>query len=293
MGKPFKANTIYKILRLEKYIGIYRHGEEMFTNIYPQIVPTELFNRVQTMLAKNKLGSSSREVAFLLKKKVICGICGRPINGESGTSQNGTTMYYYKCSGRKKHHSCPKSCVKKADLEEMVLNTTLLLLNKPENRSVIADEVIAIHQKRAREQAVLTLLRDERSKAQKALDNLMKALEAGIFTATTKDRITELELQIDELNGRILTEECKEANLLTKEDVETFLMDALKEEPQMLIDTLVDKIILFDDKIVIYYKYTQNNNPDDSHTENRRDFCLPFGKRVAVTDRHIIYAANL
>ena len=31
----------------------------------------------------------------------------------------------------------------------------------------------------------------------------------GIFTATTKDRITELELQIDELNGRILTEESR------------------------------------------------------------------------------------
>ena len=168
-----------------------------------------------------------------------------------------------------------------------------MLLNKPENRAVIAEEVIAVHQKRAREQAVLTLLRDERSKAQKALDNLMKALEAGIFTATTRDRITELELQIDELNGRILTEECKEANLLTKEDVETFLMDALKAEPQLLIDTLIDKIILFDDKIEIYYKYTQNNNPDDSHTEDRRDFCLPLGKRIAATDRHIIYAADL
>ena len=293
LGKPFKANTIYKILRLEKYIGIYRHGEEVFTNIYPQIVPTELFNRVQTMLAKNKIGSSSREVVFLLKKKVICGICGRPINGESGTARDGTTKYYYKCSSRKKHHSCPKACIKKADLEEMVLNTTLLLLNKPENLSVIADEVIAVHQKRAREQAVLTLLRDQRSKAQKALDNLMKALEAGIFTATTKDRITELESEIDELNGRILSEECKEANLLTKEDVETFLLDALKAEPQLLIDTLIDKIILFDDKIEIFYKYSKNNNPDDLTKEIRRDFCLPFGKRVAVTDRHIIYATDL
>ena len=77
------------------------------------------------------------------------------------------------------------------------------------------------------------------------------------------------------------------------EDVETFLMDALKAEPQMLIDTLVDKIILFDDKIEIYYKYTQNNNPDDSHTEDRRDFYLPSKRRVAVTDRHIIYAADI
>ena len=306
MGKPFKLNTVYKILRLEKYIGIYRHGDEVFTNIYPQIVPTDLFDRVQTLLAKNKLGSSSREVVFMLKKKVVCGICGRPINGESGTSQNGTTMYYYKCSNRKKHRSCSKKSVKKADLEEVVLNTTLLLLNKPENLSVIADEIIAIHQKRAREQAVLTLLRDERSKAQKALDNLMKALEAGIFTATTKDRITELESEIDELNGRILTEECKEANLLTKKDIETFLLDALKSEPQLLIDTLVDKIILHDDKIEIYYKYTQNNNPDDTNSpelsaadnsglfnKDRRDFCLPSKRRVSVTHRHIIYTADI
>ena len=84
----------------------------------------------------------------------------------------------------------------------------------------------------------------------------MKALEAGIFTAITKERITELELQIDELNGRILTEEGKEANLLTKENVETFLMDALKAEPQLLIDTLIDKIILFGDKIEIFYNYS-------------------------------------
>ena len=124
------------------------------------------------------------------------------------------------------------------------------------------------------------------------MNNLMKALEAGIFTATTKDRITELELQIDELNGRILSEECKEANLLTREDVETFLMDALKSEPQLLIDTLIDKIILFDDKIEIFYKYSQNNNPDEISQEIRRDFCLPAGKVLSATYRHLIYAAD-
>jgi hypothetical protein len=121
----------------------------------------------------------------------------------------------------------------------------------------------------------------------------MKALEAGIFTATTKDRITELELQIDELNGRILTEECKEANLITKEDVETFLMDALKAEPQLLIDTLIDKSILFGDKIEIFYRYSQNNNPDDLTKEIRRDFCLPTNQRVAVTYRYIIFTQDM
>ena len=124
------------------------------------------------------------------------------------------------------------------------------------------------------------------------MNNLMKALKAGIFTATTRDRITELELQIDELNGRILSEECKEANLLTREDVETFLLDARKAEPQLLIDTLIDKIILFDDKIEIFYKYSHSNNPDEISQEIRWDFCLPTGKVLSATCRHIIYSAD-
>ncbi|MBO5510481.1 MAG: hypothetical protein J6B24_01985, partial [Clostridia bacterium] len=70
------------------------------------------------------------------------------------------------------------------------------------------------------------------------------------------------------------------------------LLDALKAEPQMLIDTLIDKIILFDDKIEIYYKYTQNNNPDEILQEIRRDFCLPSGKVLSATYWHLIYAAD-
>ena len=39
-GKKFARNTVYNILKNEKYSGIYRLGNEIFTNIYPQIVPT-------------------------------------------------------------------------------------------------------------------------------------------------------------------------------------------------------------------------------------------------------------
>lgn len=38
-GKPFARNTVYNILKNEKYSGIYRHGDEVFENMYPQIVP--------------------------------------------------------------------------------------------------------------------------------------------------------------------------------------------------------------------------------------------------------------
>ena len=50
---------------------------------------------------------------------------------------------------------------------------------------------------------------------------------------------------------------------------------------------------LLDQKSVLGYKYTQNNNPDDLTKEIRRDFCLYSGRRVAVTYRYIIYTTDL
>ena len=46
-GKKFARNTVYNILKNEKYSGIYRHGNEVFTNMYPQIVPTEIYENVR------------------------------------------------------------------------------------------------------------------------------------------------------------------------------------------------------------------------------------------------------
>lgn len=38
-GQPFARNTVYFLLKNEKYAGIFRHGDEVFTNIYPPISP--------------------------------------------------------------------------------------------------------------------------------------------------------------------------------------------------------------------------------------------------------------
>ena len=61
-GKPFAMNTVYGILANEKYSGIYRHGEEIFTNMYPQIVPTEIYQKVRAIVEKNKSGKRSVKV---------------------------------------------------------------------------------------------------------------------------------------------------------------------------------------------------------------------------------------
>ena len=281
-GKPMYQSTLFKILKLEKYTGVYRYDGEVYLNMYPKIVEPVIFNQVQRMMAKNKLGSNSRNTEFLLKGKLYCGRCGMKINGDSGTAKNGEMKFYYTCSNKKRFRGCRKNSVRKERLEKLVIDTTLRLLNTPQNISLLSDEIVKLNEQITKEQSILNLLTAERSKLQKSLDNIMKAIEEGIITSTTKARMNELEEKLAEINMKIAAEECKLERKITKEDVEAHIMDALASEPRLLIEILIDKIILYEDKIEIFYKYTNNNNPDEPITEVHRDFFL-CGQEIKIT----------
>ena len=88
-GKPFCRTTVYKILGNERYSGIYRHGEQVFENTFPRIVPQEIFDKVKGKIDMNKYGKTSIKIEYLLKGKLKCGYCGLSMNAENGTSRNG------------------------------------------------------------------------------------------------------------------------------------------------------------------------------------------------------------
>lgn len=230
------------------------------------------------MLAKNELGSHSRDTQFLLKGKLYCVICGKKMNGESGTSFTGKANYYYKCATKKKKNSaCSKETARKEEIENLVVLTTIDSLRSPVTVEKIAEAVVSIHQRRWQDKSILHLLKEDRDKKQKTLKNLLLAVEEGLLTSTTKNRMTELEEEIDILNGKILAKESKKANLLTKEQVIAFLTDHPGREPQIIIDTLIRKVVLFDDRIEIHYNFIEKSEPDKpdgTSPEDRR--VIPF-----------------
>ena len=96
----------------------------------------------------------------------------------------------------------------------------------------------------------------------------MKAIEAGIINQTTKTRMDELETQIHNLQTKIKLEEYNEKNKLTKDDILKYLKEAIRQEPRIIIQTLIQKIVLFDDKVIIYYNYCdKSKNPNDDHSD--------------------------
>ncbi len=288
-GKKFLPNAIYGMLHNEKYIGKCTFNNTTYTNIYPAIVSLDLFDVVQRKLDHNKKGQKSKETDFLLKGKLYCGYCGKRMNGESGTSHTGKVMYYYKCATRKKKKgNCQKKTVNKDFIENVVLDMAMDLFTNKVNLNIIADEIMRTVNKSQQEQSVLKLLQAQKQEAEKSLKNVMKAIEQGVITATTKNRVTELENEIDDLQAKILTEECNLQNQVNREDIMDYLTYGVRQSsPQVLIDILVNKIELFDDEIVVYFNYTDKVNPENPDTD-ARDFLLPCGYNAIATTRYLV-----
>lgn len=278
--KPFALNTVYKILKNERYVGIYRIGDEVYDNIYPQIVSTETFVKVRAIADRNKCGKRSVQAVYLLRHKLKCGYCGRTISAETGTSSKGAVVRYYKCLGRKHRNGCKKTAVRKEFLEDFIVDSILSVMQRPQIMDSIVKGLLAEQERQAQSSTELNLLLREKRKVETALNNLVNAIENGITSHTTNKRLHDLESRQEELDRKILIEKSKTKVKLSETEIRTYYGTALKNESQMLINLLVKEIVLYDDKVEIYFNSPIQESPDES-----RGFSFYTGNGVLLYKR--------
>ncbi len=266
-GRPFQKSTVHNILKNEKYTGIYKHGEEIIDNMYPQIISNDLMAKALAIASKNKHGKRSVQTVYLLRHKMKCGYCGSSISAETGTSRNGKVKRYYKCLGRKRQSGCKKSVVRKDELENVIIEATVKELSKPQIINGIVKYLLEYQENQLQLNSVLTTLIKEQRQTEKAIQNVMTAIENGVLTPTTTKRLKELESRQEELEKQILIERSKSAVKLNERDFKEYYEQALKLEPQMLINYLIKEVILFDDKIQIHYNCPIRISPDDENQD--------------------------
>ena len=263
-GKPFARNTIYNILKNEKYAGIYRHGDEVFENIYPKIVPQDIYEIVRKKINTNKYGKRSTEVVYLLRNKMKCGYCGSPISAECGTAKNGDVKRYYKCLGRKLQIGCVKTLMRKEVLEKYVLDNIIEKLSNKEIKEQLVTKLLELQDSYVKANSALNKLVKEQRQTENSIKNIMTAIENGGTSNTAMKRLRELETLSEELERNIRIEKAKSAFKLSKHEITEYYKIALEQEPQMLINYLVKEIILFDDKMTIIYNTPKTMNLDAS-----------------------------
>ena len=258
-GGKMTHSSVNTMLKNRRYIGELSFRDIVVPDAIPAIVPKDLFDRVQKRMDKNKrapaCGKADEE--YLLTTKLFCGKCGALMFGESGTSATGRTYYYYKCANVKRRKGCNKKTVQKDWLEELVVRETMKLI---QDDAVIDKIVQLVMDLQNQENTTIPLLEKQLREVDKKLDNLMKAIEEGLFTRTTKEHLETLEIQKDELTAKIADEKLKKPSF-NEDFIRFWLMKfrkfdiSQKKQRKALIEIFVNAIFLYDDRMLITFNY--------------------------------------
>lgn len=289
--KPFCKSTIKRILTNEKYAGInarlkYDTGKVFNKYSYPQVKPKdqwiiqesdkipsiiskELFYSVQTMLQskvnhKNQVGiyKGITDYAGI----ILCGKCGNPYISNMDRGRR-----FYNCKTKKLKGT--GACNNK-NISENKLNTYITSENyrralykyKVMYKSVLEDMVLQLQQRintdsNLQAQQLGQELNKYKAQQSKLLNSYLESIiDESIFkqaAAELKDKITETEYKIKELtkpNNEIMNDIAYIQNTIND-------IDSLEIKEQYTRDEIIagiEKIIINDDKVKVYYKVAAN-----------------------------------
>lgn len=286
-GNAWQRTTFDKMLRCEQYIGVYKFSGVRIEGGIPAILDKQTFDEVQEILANKKHPRGRRRNVedYMLTGKLFCGHCGSPMVGICGTSKNGERHYYYLCQGKHNKNGCEKKNERKEQIEQAVIESLKkLILN-----DATIDWILEGYQQFVedlRKQSTITILEKSLAETNTAIGNLMKAIEMGIITDTTKGRMMELEENKKDLEQKIRIEK----NLLQEVSptqmrfaIERFRDKNIDERKfqKDLLNTFVKAIYVYDDRLKIVF----TRGPDDGVT-------VPFEDVNAIDDSDLCVRTN-
>lgn len=265
---PLTVNSIHTLLKNKKYIGIYHYDGKEYPDAYiPALIDPDTFAKVQTMLAQNRKAPARKWIKadYLLTGKLFCGLCGATMVGESGTSKSGAKYLYYNCLEKKKRHGCRKKAVRKQWIEDVVMKKAVSIVMSDEMINFITERVYDAYVQQDTNSAYKDALHKELEQVTAAQNNLLRALEAGIFNEATKQRMDALDEQKKELEAALADAELASGLRLTKKQIRDFLVqfrDMDINEPECrrrIIDIFINSVFVYDDKVTITFNYSGDN----------------------------------
>lgn len=230
-GAEFNRSSFNQILSNERYVGIYMYQDMRIPGGIPAIVSREEFDAVQQYITKKKNPRSSGAAGapqarrrehgiYLLTGKLFCGECGSPMVGVSGTGKSGSLHHYYRCKGHEA--GCGLKNLRRDDAERDIAAAL--------KNYVLSEEGIAALARASYEQQMAArtapdadLLESQLRETEKALKNILAAIEQGIFTISTRDRLQELEGRKALLTEQLTSARKDQEDIITEAEIAAVL----------------------------------------------------------------------
>lgn len=281
-GRPWGRTSFSNILSNERYRGIYIYGDVRIENGIPRIISDELFYKVQEVITTKRHPRGRHRINgdYLLTGKLFCGKCGSPMTGYSGTSRAGDMHYYYVCNKHRYEKNCDKKNVRRDSIELQVAQAIKDYALQDDVIEWIADQTIAYNKRKEAENHI-GMLEDQLKTAKRGIKNIISAIEQGIITSSTKDRLQELEREQSKIEGQIAA---ARADIVTvsRDDIISGLsmfrdgdINDKKFQAQ-LFDTFLIAVYVYDDRLKIVFSFSGakntaeiplNNPPDSSESD--------------------------
>ena len=292
LGNTFSKETLYEMLRNEKYNGVYvfsraaskdelgRRNNHLDKPIedqiripggMPKIVDDETFARVQAILASRKRhGRRDGKRKYLLTGMVFCGLCGHRYCGDSmqtGGEKNRSVIGTYFCNNRKNHgaHACSNSNIHQEPLEELVLQKIEdIVFDESRIPGIVQAYRELCQQEDGTDKDKIRTLRQNLKTVEQKINNIVNII-ANTGSAALVTQLTQLEREKELLDVQIQEEErdTKE-NELDEEAIRAAFRQAQKMFHSRTLPQLEQIINLYLDKVLVYPDYVEihlNNAP--------------------------------
>ena len=149
--------------------------------------------------------------------------------------------------------------VRKQWLENLVVTETMKLVEDDASMNAIIAKVMELQNQ---ESTDLPIYEKQLKETEVGITNMLNAIQMGILTSSTKERLEALEEQRKELQARIAEERLAKPKM-KEEFVRFWLLRFRKldmtqpEQRQALVDTFINAIYLYDDKVLITFNYKE------------------------------------
>ena len=285
-GNAYGKNSIRQILTNKRYKGIYVYKDTEIPDGIPRIIDDATFDEAQILIEKNRRAparAKAVEEFYLLTTKIFCGHCQAAMTGVCGTARNGSIHQYYQCVTNRKKGGCAKKTVKKAYIEDLVINETIKILT-PENIDKIARSVEAQCEKE-RNTDNLKRLNKLIKENETATVNLVKALEAGKAADVISAQIEKRQQEKTDLETQLAKEKIQ-TPLLKYDELKFFFERFIKGDVndidyrRALVDIFINRIYLYDDHMKIYYNAQETGQINIPISELETNSGSPIGRMV-------------
>ena len=241
--------TVRSIFTSPVGLGKVPYKDEIFEGQHEPIMTQETYDKLQQKMKERAV--TYKHANYLLAGKIVCGKCGAKYRYQkAGTSS--VRLYCYSQQTSKKYLIKDANCDNRKyydyEIEDYVIKDLI---------SMSLDESKFRHNMNMNDINVSQARNDRIAQIDKQVVNLLDYISEGIAVEATKEKIKKLQEEKEKLQKELSDEKLKERKSQNLKGVISDLNSACKtmtfEEQRNIILEVIDKVVVNDNEIQIYY----------------------------------------